>query len=86
MSLEAKIKEIGAKYGDELLKKRNVVGYSNMPEVRKRAGRDVEGEECFTVFVTKKLPKEMLDERDLIPKEIDGIPTDVVEVGEIYAL
>ncbi len=40
----------------------------------------------LTVFVEKKLPKSDLAREDIVPAELDGIPTDVVEVGKIEAL
>lgn len=40
---------------------------------------------CIQVFVKKKLSKSKLDSADMVPKTIDGIKTDVVEVGEIEA-
>ncbi|MDX1405305.1 MAG: hypothetical protein R3192_12240 [Woeseiaceae bacterium] len=36
--------------------------------------------------VTSKIEAARLDSRDVVPKEIDGIPTDVVETGRIRAL
>ncbi len=44
------------------------------------------GESCITVYVDRKMPKGQLDDRDILPKEIEGIPVDVVEAGEIEAL
>ncbi|MDX1973804.1 MAG: hypothetical protein SFY68_14830 [Candidatus Sumerlaeia bacterium] len=35
---------------------------------------------CVTVFVTHKIPRRLI-EKSLIPDSIDGIPTDVVEIG-----
>ncbi|MGL6106308.1 trypsin-like peptidase domain-containing protein [Romboutsia sp.] len=40
---------------------------------------------CLKVMVIKKVGKEELQTHEIIPKEYKGIPTDVVEVGEIYA-
>lgn len=48
------------------------------------AGKDT-GELCVTVLVKKKIAKSELSSKDLIPKTVDGIPTDVKEVGEIVA-
>ncbi len=36
--------------------------------------------------VEKKLPASSLSAKDLIPREVDGIPTDVIETGPIRAL
>jgi len=40
---------------------------------------------CTTVLVTKKLPEVALKPYDLIPAQIEGIQTDVIEVGTIRA-
>jgi len=48
------------------------------------AGKDT-GDLCVTVLVKKKVAKSELLGKDLIPTTIDGIPTDVKEVGEIVA-
>ncbi len=48
------------------------------------AGKDT-GDLCVTVLVKKKVAKSELLAKDLIPTTIDGISTDVKEVGEIVA-
>jgi hypothetical protein len=65
--------------------KANIQGFSK--KIRKRIvdGREVE-EEVIKVYVTKKVDPKTLAMVDLIPKEIDGIPTDVVEIGKVEAL
>jgi hypothetical protein len=65
--------------------KKNVVGYSKKLRRRIRDGREVE-EEVIRIYVSKKVDASALDLKDLIPGEIDGIPTDVVEIGEMRAL
>lgn len=40
---------------------------------------------CLTIFVKKKLPRCNLDSSNIIPKEIDGVPTDVVESGRAFS-
>lgn len=40
---------------------------------------------CIQVFVEKKLKKSALDDADMVPSTIEGIKTDVVEVGKIEA-
>jgi hypothetical protein len=65
--------------------KKNVVGYSKKLRRRIREGREVE-EEVIRIYVSRKVDPSALDLKDLIPGEIDGIPTDVVEIGEIKAL
>jgi hypothetical protein len=41
------------------------------------------GKPCLTVLVIKKKSREQLSEEELIPRELDEIPTDVVESGPL---
>ena len=65
--------------------KRNIVGISKKLRRRVKDGKEVE-EEVIRIYVSRKLDPSALDVKDLIPRQIDGIPTDVVEIGEIKAL
>jgi len=38
------------------------------------------------VYVSRKLPKSKLGASELLPREIDGVPVDVVEVGKVEPL
>ena len=69
----------------EILKHKNVVGFSSslMPKIVK--GIETE-ERAIRVYVKKKLPLSELRKHEIIPTEINGIKTDIVEVGEIKAL
>jgi hypothetical protein len=58
---------------------KNVVGVGI---ARKRVGRKKTRTWCIRFLVEKKLPKSQLS-KGLLPKTIAGIPTDVVEVGQI---
>ncbi|GAB4263580.1 MAG: hypothetical protein Kow0080_02050 [Candidatus Promineifilaceae bacterium] len=40
---------------------------------------------CLTVLVRQKLTEQALTAENLVPRSIDGIPTDVVQVGELWA-
>ncbi|MGE5592902.1 MAG: hypothetical protein ACM3X3_04350 [Betaproteobacteria bacterium] len=42
--------------------------------------------ECIVVLVREKVPGRVLEAEDMVPAEVRGIPTDVVEVGEIRFL
>ena len=46
---------------------------------------DVSHQEIVTPIL-KKLQVDLGSQKNLIPKEIDGVPTDIVEIGEIKAL
>lgn len=69
-------------YVDELMRKANVVGVG-VGLFRKGGGRKLET--GLVVLVTQKVPRAQLALGDLIPAEIDGVPVDVQEVGEIRA-
>src|SRR4030042_561632 len=64
---------------------RNVVGYSKKLRRRIRGGVEVD-EEVIRVYVSRKLHPQALALGDMVPAEIDGVPTDVVEIGEMTAL
>ncbi|MFH2109684.1 MAG: hypothetical protein ABIJ47_00330 [Candidatus Bathyarchaeota archaeon] len=70
---------------DRIKDKSNVVGYSKRLRRRIRDGVEME-EEVIRVYVSRKLHASALDLKDLIPGEIDGVPTDVVEIGDMRAL
>lgn len=64
------------------MRRANVVGVG--VGLRTRAGRR-EREVAIVVMVQQKVPRPMLAEADVLPGQIDGVPVDVVEVGEITA-
>lgn len=47
-------------------------------------GRET-GIPCVTVYVVSKVPKDEIEAEALVPKEIHGIPVDVIESGEFRA-
>jgi hypothetical protein len=52
----------------------------------KRTGNSIGADEAVLVYVRRKLPKARVRGAHLIPDEIEGIPTDVIAVGEVRAL
>jgi len=68
-----------------ILRYPNVVGYSNTLKPKIKAGKVIPEKQCIRVYVTKKVPKEQLKPDEVIPEEIEGICTDVVEIGRIKA-
>lgn len=68
----ATIQAIIDKYSDRLLVLENVVGVGE--------GRR-DGKPVIVVFVTRKLPRRQLDAAQVIPGELRGYQTDVVEIG-----
>jgi len=67
----------------ELLKKRNVVSVGKGTKIVK--GIDT-GETAIVVGVCRKVALRQLLPKDLIPLNIEGVKTDVVEVGELKLL
>lgn len=43
-------------------------------------------QQCITISVEKKVPLSEIKKKDIVPRAIDAIPTDVVETGVIKAL
>ncbi len=67
---------------EELLSKANVLGVG--VGLRERGGQ--RGEQvALVVLVRRKLPVGELAPNDVIPREIEGVPVDVQEVGEVKA-
>lgn len=65
-------------HGAWLMSRLNVVGVG---VGRKRRGGQTLPHWCVVVYVSKKVPAFALPPEEIIPPEIEGIPTDVVEVG-----
>src|SRR3989442_7892255 len=61
----------------------NVVGVAVGNKVI--GGRETE-EACIVVFVEAKRPEAQLRHRDVVPKALGGVPTDVVETRRVHAL
>lgn len=68
------------RYQAEILTKTNVVGVG--VGFRSRAGKMTE-EVAIIVMVTRKQSSAEIPEEDLLPSEIEGVPVDVQEVGQI---
>jgi hypothetical protein len=75
------VRRIQERYQNELMNKRNVVGvamgYKNS---------DDHQDPAVVVLVEEKKPVSSLNQTDIIPREIDGVRTDVIEVGRLVAL
>jgi hypothetical protein len=67
----------------DLMSKANVVGVG--VGYRQRGGKQTD-QVGLIVMVEKKLPKSQLSAEDLVPQEIEGVPVDVQEVGQVRAL
>ncbi len=41
---------------------------------------------CVTVYVAAKVPNDSIEAEAVVPSDVDGVPTDVVVMGELHAL
>lgn len=79
MRARAEVMRVKEKHKKKLLTKSNVIGVGT--GYKSRNGR--RGELCVVALVSQKVPRAGLDEEDLVPREIDGVSTDVLQVGNI---
>jgi hypothetical protein len=70
-------------YEADLMQKANVVGVGI--GLRQREG-ELTDEPVIVVSVTHKQPASLMDPKDMIPTELDGIPVDVQAVGKLKAV
>lgn len=68
---------------NELLARANVVAVG---VGMKTVGGEATNDPAIVCSVTAKRPREALAPGDLVPASVDGVPTDVVRTGPIYAL
>lgn len=80
---EQRIVAIQARHETELLGYPNVVGVAS--GIRTKGGKPT-GERCLVIYVERKIPRDKLGEREILPSEIEGIPVDVVEAGRVEPL
>ena len=78
-----KIKTVKEKHGAKIMAKKNVVGLGVGYKETKGVKTD---RMALVVMVRKKISIEELKKGDVIPAEVEGVITDVIEVGEIIAL
>lgn len=77
-----KIRSVRQAHENELMAKANVVGVG--VGYRQQAGNRTD-ELALVVMVNKKVPLAQLAPEDIIPTSLDGVPVDVLEVGELRA-
>lgn len=78
----ARVTETQARHEQALLARQNVVAVATSLKV---TGGVPTSERSVTVFVKQKVPEADLAPTDIVPGSVDGVPTDVVEVGPIVA-
>jgi len=77
------IRIVKEKHSAKIMAKKNVVGLGVGYKETKGVKTD---RMALVVMVKKKVPIQELKKGDVIPGEIEGVVTDVIEVGEIVAL
>ncbi|HQD40287.1 MAG TPA: hypothetical protein PLC26_07130 [Bacillota bacterium] len=83
MAREMELRRVLKEQQARLLALPNVVGVGiGRKKVRNRDQDTL----SIVVMVEQKLPLTALAAESVVPKEIDGIPTDVVEVGKVHSL
>ena len=83
MSFSKQIKKVKDKYTNKILGYRGVVGIGIGYKTIK--GKETD-QLSIVISVKKKKPLKELEENEIIPEELDGITTDVQEVGEIRVI
>jgi hypothetical protein len=82
MSEHAEVKQAQIQHQAMLLAMPNVIGVGiGLKSVQGRRGDRL----CLVALVRRKLPRAALEAEALVPDELDGVPTDVVEVGDVRA-
>jgi hypothetical protein len=76
---EHTVRQVRKNYSEMVLGKANVVGVgTGYKSVRGRSTDEL----CVVALVRRKIPRAGLDPKELIPTELDGVSTDVQEIGE----
>ena len=82
MSLE-QVNQVKEKHKESILAKDHVVGVGTGYKISHGRQSD---RLCVVTLVQKKVPQSGLPTQSLVPSQLDGVPTDVIEAGEIRAL
>src|SRR3990170_6537022 len=82
MMEQAQVKQAKDLHKERILSKPNVVGIGlGYKETRGKKTDEL----CVVALVRRKVPEAGLEPADLVPREVDGIATDVLDVGELRA-
>ena len=77
------VRRVKEKYIEQLMSLKNVVSVG----IGRKKVQDRETDElAIIVGVTQKLPPSLIQNRDFIPRVLDGVKTDVIQVGKIRPL
>jgi hypothetical protein len=82
MSEESEAIQTKEAHKAEILAKPNVVGVGIGYKIR---GTDQTQELSIVTLVREKISKDGLEPEELVPRQVNGIATDVIEVGDLWA-
>lgn len=82
MAQPKEVQQVKERYTDNLLQKERVVGVGTG---YKMVHGQPTGELCIVTMVRQKVPKAALSAKSLVPPEINGVQTDIIEVGDLWA-
>ena len=77
--------KVDPKIWDMIKGKKNVVGYSATLKNKIKNGKIIPNTKVIRIYVSKKEPTITLDAEHVIPPVINGIETDVIEIGNVKA-
>lgn len=77
-----RVRAVKKAHEGNLMAKPNVVGVGIG---YRQTGGNLTDTVALVVMVSHKLPEDSLNPKDIIPREIDGVPVDVQEVGVLRA-
>ena len=80
--MKVNIQEIKKRHEEELLRNPNVVGVGIGTKIIKSISTQ---RQCIKIYVRKKIPRSKLEKNDLIPQKLNGVETDIEEVGRLKA-
>ena len=83
MAVQAEISRVKEASKQTLLSKPNVIGVGMGYKVTSGERTD---ELCLVTLVRQKLPPAALSTEAMVPRDINGVRTDIIQVGEIRAL
>ncbi len=83
MAGRAQINQVKAAHKDTILAKPHVIGVGTGYKISKGVLTD---ELCLVTLVRQKMPLDGLSPQAIVPKSVDGVLTDVVEIGDVRAL
>jgi len=81
--IDSRLITVKKRYEKDLLAKKNVVGVGI--GFKNTGGRELTIK-CIKVYVERKEPRGALADRDIVPRELEGLMTDVEVIGKARSL